>query len=312
MSPQITSRRASVDEIQSAIDDFVKGLPTLQAKQFDRVYGMLKELSLDADGKIKSTVSNLKIIGKVQRELESLVDNPLYQEKVGDLYGAIDKVNEVQTKYFTKTFADFTTPPSVKELQGLAMDNTVESLTGSGVSENVIGDAMTIVEQHIRDGSSFNQMVEQLKEQMVGNPKVDGKLVSYSKQIINDTFSGFSRNYHDLVTSDLDLEWFEYIGGLVDSSRPVCIAAVEKRWFHKSELPALARGIVNGIDVGTAGMMPGTNGSNVICRCGGYNCNHQLVPVSAIMVPSAIRRPFEKDISPDKDELTNERPRRKQ
>ncbi len=299
------SKRASVDEISEAIDNFTYGLPSLQKENFNRVYSLLKDLSLDADGNIKATIENLKIIGRVKTQLQSLVDSPLYQDKISALNDALDNVNTVQTSYFSKTFGDFTKPKTVDKLQDLAFDSTVDQLAGTGIQENVISASADIVEQHITDGSSFTNLVDELKVKMLGTPEVDSKLISYAKQTINDTLSGFSRNYHGLVTDDLGLEWYTYIGALVDTSRPFCRAMVEKRFINKSEFAKVLR------ENSKEGLMPGTNAENLVSRCGGYNCSHQLIPLPSSAVPSSLRRKFEPNIEADDEEKSDVRPRRK-
>ncbi len=305
------NKRASIDEIQNAINDFVSELPKLERQKFNRIYSILKDLSLDAEGKIKPTVQNLKIINRVKSELYTITDNPEYQSKVEDLEQTIGSISKVQTAYYAKTFSDFTKPKSIEELEKITWNNTVDSLTEAGINENVINDASDIVEQHIRDGSSMTTLVDDLKARIVSSEEVDSKLVSYSKQIINDTLTGFSRNYHSIVTSDLGLEWFEYLGALMDTSRPFCEAMVEKHYVHVSELSKCAHGNIDGKKVSLQGLMPGTNGDNLQNRCGGYNCNHQLIPVPSSTVPTSLRRKFEKDVKPDDEELSSERPRRK-
>lgn len=286
-------KRASIDTIQNAINDFVDGIPALQKQNFNSVYALLKELSLDAEGNIKSTIENLKLIGKIKIRLSSVIDNPTYEAKVEDLKIVIDKINIVQTAYYSNAFADFTEPKSISKLNELAYDSTVDQLTEAGINENVINEAADIVETGITEGSSFYDMVDKLKTKMLGNSEIEPRLVGYAKQTINDTLSGFSRNYHDIVTKDLGLEWFQYIGALVDSSRPICKALVAKQYIHKSELPSIARGVVDGVKVSTAGMIADTTGENFINRCGGWNCSHMCIPVSTSSIPENIRTKFE-------------------
>lgn len=305
------SKRASIDEISDAIDSFVRGLPMLQKENFNKVYALLKDLSLDSDGNIKNTIANLKIIARVKTQLSLVVDNPSYQDKVSQLSDVISKVDSVQTAYFAKTFVDFTKPKAMDKLQEVTFDSTVDQLTSAGINENVVNHAASIVEDHITDGSSFSDMVEELKTSMLGDAEVDSKLISYAKQTINDTLSNYARNYHNIVTSDLELDWFEYLGSLVDSSRPVCIAAVHKKFFHRSELAAYARGIIDGVQHSRAGMYPGTTGETAINNAGGYQCSHQFIPIPASAVPSNLRRKFETDVQPDQEELADDRPKRK-
>lgn len=286
-------KRAGIDEIQSAIDDFTKELPQLQKESFNRVYALLQGLSLDTNGNIKPTIENLKIITRVKKQLGDFVNNPIYQDNVQQLDIVLSKVDKLQTSYFTQTFKDFTKPKTVPKLQELAFDSTIDQLAGAGIQENVVNLSADIVEQHIRDGSNFHTLVDELKVKMVGNKKIEPRLVSYAKQVINDTLSSFSRNYNNLVTDDLGLEWYEYIGALVDTSRPMCIVLVEKKYIHKSELAGIARGVVDREKVSTEGFMPGTTGENFVSRCCGYNCSHQCIPVPSVVVPQELRDKYE-------------------
>ncbi len=292
MSAEEESVRASVTEISGAVDEFTDGLPELQKKTFDAVYGDIKDLSVDTEGYIKPTIENIKTISRVKSKLNALTDNPFFQDKVRSIDAMLERVATIQNSYYKSTFKDFTVPKVVPKIQALAFDNAVDDLLGAGIQSTVLDFAGDIVENNIRDGSSFGTMVDHLRTSLLGSKKVDSRLISYSKQIVNDVLSGFSRNYNQIVTSDLGLEWYMYIGALVDSSRPVCIVASAKKWFHVSELPALASGIIDGVQISTAGMMPGTNGSNIISRCGGYNCSHQLMGVPEEVVPQEIRDAF--------------------
>lgn len=305
------TKRASIDEIQSSINEFVKGIPTMQRELFDKIQVLLNDLYLDSDGKIKSTIENLKIIGRIKNALSGVVLSPEYQDKVDSLNDAIKSISNIQTQYYENVFSDFTKPGVVKQIEKVSFDATADQLLGSGVDENVVNMAGDIVESHIRDGSSFTTLVDELKTQMLGDAEVDPKMISYSKQVINDTLSGFSRNYHAIVTQDLNLKWYTYIGALVDTSRPFCRALVSKRYIHESELAKIARGDIDGEKVSLQGLYPGTTGSNLISYCGGYNCTHQMIPVPASSVPTSIRREFEPDVKPDDEEMTSQKPTRK-
>lgn len=284
----------AAEQIQKAIEQFVSGLPEMNKTLFNQVIGTLKDLSLDADGLIKPTVANLKLITKVQAQLESIGDNPIYQRKVASLNGTINQIADSKTAYFADAFSEFTDPPpAVAQMRKTALNSAQNSLTGAGMNSYVVDEATGLVERAITSGSSFHELVNNLEVQMLGNENVDPRMVSYSKQVMTDTLSGFTRDYNNLVVKDLGLEWYMYVGALVKTSRPLCEEAVKKKYFHQSELPALARGLIDGKKVSTQGMMPDTNGTNIISRCGGYNCNHELIPISVDAVPKKLRKEFE-------------------
>lgn len=304
---------SSAKEIQSAIDEFISGLDEMQKKNFNKVYALLKDLSLDVDGNIKPTIENLKVIQRVKRVLSDGVDNPMYNDKVAELQKTVDKVSELQSIYYAKYFKDFKIPKSVEKLNELAFDSLVDQLTGAGVNENVVNMSAQIVEQNIKSGANFGDLVKQLEDKMLGDKETEPKLISYSKQIVNDTLSTFAANYHRIVTDDLNIEWYEYLGALIDTSRPFCEAMVAKKYIHKSEFAGCISGRLLGLSTKKAheGMMAGTNAENLITRRGGWNCGHLLVGVPTRFVPSEIRRQFEPDVKMDSEEKKNLRPKKK-
>lgn len=287
----------SVNLIQAAIDEFVAGLPAIQKKQFDQIYITLKELTLDRDGLIKPNVANMKVMNKVRLQMEAIVENPTYLSKVADIQNEITKIADAKTTYFSNSFSQFNEPPVVGKMQDSAFRSATTSLTEAGVNEYVVNEAVSVLEQAVTSGSSFSDMVNNLEVQMLGNADVDPRLVSYSKQIMTDTLTGFTRDYNNLVVRDLGLQWYMYVGALVKSSRPFCDAMIDKKYVHESELGSVARGVIDGKTVSREGMMPDTNSTNIISRCGGYNCNHELVPISEELVPKSLREKFEEEIT---------------
>jgi hypothetical protein len=299
--------RKVVDDIDGIVNDYANSLEPLQRKLYKRVSISLKELDIDDDGNIKRTAKNLRIINDVKGELDNVVNDPKYIDQVSNIRGAMDDVNELQNNYFNK-ISDVAIPAPIKVMTDQAFDQVVDSLAGSGINENVLSGALDIVNTSISEGGDFFKMSNQLKDYIIGSKDVDGKLVSYSKQIVSDTIHGVSRNYNSIMTDKLGLQWYRYIGSLMDTSRPFCKAMVKKQWIHDSELAKCAKGDIDGMKVSTKGMMKGTNGDNIVSRCGGFNCTHQLVPVPDTLVPSGIRKRFEKS---DNESTIDSRPRHK-
>lgn len=296
-----------VNLIQDNIDEFSDSIEPIQRKLYNRVSALLQQITLDADGFIKRTQSNMDVINDIKSELKSVVNYPAYQKNVAGIKGALEDVTDLQTNYFGKISDNVTQPPVMDSIIDNSFSTVVNSLTEAGINDNLVNAATDIVSVGIQEGSSFSDMNEELKTFMLGNDKVDGKLVSYSKQIVNDTLHTASRNYNSIMTDKLGLKWYRYVGALVADSRPWCIAMEEKEWIHESELGKCCAGNINGKQVSRAGLLPDTNKDNVVSRCGGYNCGHHLVPVSEESVPLNIRKKFDKNIQTP---LEDERPRR--
>lgn len=278
-----------VNEINDKIEQFMNGLPDLARSSYKDIQGLLNQLKLDASGNIRVSVENLRLINRIKIRLQDRIISDAYIGKLNDLSSSFNDVSKMQSQYFADVFSDFEAPEVINEMRRVSLNSTLESLSESTINNTVIQGAMDILEEDIISGASFMDMNEKLKDFMVGNKDVDPKLVSYSKQVLTDSLNQYTANYQKLVTDDLGLKWYQYVGPLVAASRPICDALVKKEWVHETELGGISRGIVDGKKVGTEGMIPGTNSRNFQSNRGGYNCNHLLVPVAEEAVPKAIR-----------------------
>lgn len=298
-------------DIVIKIDDFVKRcsnkMEPLQKSLFNKISSELKELSLDDQGYIKRTSSNMDIISNVKSELNTVLTDPKYKGMVEGVNGALDEINDVQGSYFQTIDPDISTPSVMGAIADQAFTDAKEDLTNVGFQTEIVNAASDIVQRSITEGTSYADMNAQLRDFIVGNDKTDGKLVSYTKQILSDTLHNTSRNYNSIMTDKLGLEWFRYVGAEVRDTRPWCHALVQKEWIHQSELGAICRGIIDGRKVSLQGLMPDTNKENVVSRCGGYNCQHHMIPVSSESVPANIRRKFDTSINSAPEE---DRPKR--
>jgi hypothetical protein len=100
-----------------------------------------------------------------------------------------------------------------------------------------------------------------------------------------------------MISDRLQSEWYQYVGSNLTTTREFCEHLTKKRYVHKSEIPELLKGNIDGhqckIYSATGlpqGMIEGTNEENFIVYRGGYNCGHELIPVSEATVPVSIRQ----------------------
>jgi len=298
--------------ISDYVDDYGDSMVKYDRQALRSVMSLLKELSVDSDGNIKVGIANLKIINKVKKALQRVLYDSTYQKQVSKVKSFINEVSNQQTAYFTASFSAFEKPKVIDQLKETAWNDTVTGLTESGVNENIVEGATDIIRSGIKGGESFYDLNEKVKEFLAGDEETGGALERYSKTYLTDTLHGFSRSYNNLVTKDLDLHYYVYAGALVKTSRPMCVYLEERKYIHESELTGIARGHVDGKDISTAGYKPGTNGSNFVDRCCGFNCHHHCIPVPKESVPTRFRRKFEQeDIDMDSDEQADSRPKRK-
>lgn len=284
----------SIEKINSRIDSH-------QRKAFDEISLLIKDLEIK-NGRIEQSVKNLRTIGKIKTKLEKIISSKEWKEDVKEYLKSFAQVERIQNQYFRALEAEFSPTPLLSEIRSQSVGAALNSLTANGINSAVTSKVQDILRQNITTGSTYAEITKQLREFMLTNESGVGALQRYVKQITTDALNQFSAQYTDAVTTDLGLEWYQYQGALIEDSRALCKALVEKRYVHVSELPKIVKGdfkefeeMDGEINPKTGlpqGMIAGTNSSNFIVYRGGYNCGHKLIPVSAASVPKNLRDKF--------------------
>lgn len=127
-----------------------------------------------------------------------------------------------------------------------------------------------LVFQKIRQGASLSQLQKNLEDWNGGNAPIAGikPLQSYTTQIARDASFQHNGQINQIISDEFELNAWEYSGGLIASSRPLCVHLVEMdRPVLKTELPALLKKYPEGL-------IKGTNAENFGIYRGGNNCRH--------------------------------------
>lgn len=305
--PQFSDILTRIDE---AIAKFNKVIPKIQKDIFADLQEELKRLDTSS-GKIKPTVRNLKIITSIKNKMLRLILTPEYKAEVKDFVQAFNDVTKLQNQYWQSVEKTFKPRALLKEIRTQAIDDTVKSLTASGIGSTIQEQIADILRTNITTGGSYAALNDQLRTSILGTDKVDGSLLKYSKQITVDSLHQYSAQYSQIVSSDLGFEWYSWQGTEIMTSRPFCQAMVENnRYFHVSQIPNLLKGLdalgnklqyednktdeTKKVELYSRtglpyGFIPGTNTANFFINRGGYSCGHQARPISESIVPMNVR-----------------------
>jgi len=164
----------------------------------------------------------------------------------------------------------------ISPMQKLTVQNTINALTGTGIDTSFIEPMRTGIFQNIVAGSTKEDLENFLRQYILGNPNVDGKLMHYVKQISRDTLNQYDGQINSLIADQFGLDAYRYVGSIIADSRPQCIRWTSKPGgiILKSELPnEIAWMYASG-----TGSIPGTNPDNFAIFRGGYNCRHAAIP----------------------------------
>lgn len=285
-----------VAELESSVDDFIDGLSPIEKKIFNSVIVILKELSVDKSGNIRNNLKNIKILGKVRKEMNRIIFNKKYLNDVYSFTESFNKVADIQNAYFSTIATSFTPPALAEAIKKEAIAATIEGLTEQGINGNVVTQLRDIIKTNVTSGGNYAEFTSTLKTFIEGDAETSGVLTRYARVYVTDSINEYSANHIKTITDDLGLEWFRYVGSLMATSRDWCKELVAQEYVHQSQFTALLKGKVNGKQVAIyektglpEGMKAGTNVSNLQTLRGGWGCNHQLVPVLTESVPKKIR-----------------------
>ena len=162
-----------VHEIQDHIESFEDGIYPVQKELYNKVSLLIKELSIELDGTIKTTSSNMKIFSKIQSTLENVVNNPDYQDNVINIKDSLKDVISLQTDYFDNITDLGTEPVVLKHVINQSFEDSVNSLTETGINTNVVSKASEIVSTGIIEGHNIVDMSDKLKIYMLGDKDID-------------------------------------------------------------------------------------------------------------------------------------------
>lgn len=280
------------EELAAAIEEMIVGSAELfsqsiiraQNRLYNRIIAVLKELELDADGYIKQSAINRRILRDAQDVFDELVRDPVYQGAVNTQMSIIPKIDALNTKYFITVSKIFSPNKNfIKDLQKQVIRDVNSNLLNEGLIVNVKQPLNSVLSQNINSGGSFAGFNEQVGNFINGNDQVEGRLLRYTKTYLADTLFAYARAWQESVTTDLDLEFYLYSGGLTGAghgssgSREFCIERATN-YYHRKEIESWA-------ELSWKGKNPNTTKSSIFILAGGYNCRHSMIPVSTKIVP---------------------------
>lgn len=278
--------------IQDALDNLEGSIPDIEKDIYARLLMLLKELKTNGANLANdaaSQVYNLKKIQSIKKELDKIILNPNYKESIANFATTYAEIATIQNTYFTTLVDTFSPSKVLDEIANLNVQSTVDSLTEAGIGSGVKDGIKEILRTNITSGGSYSDLTEQLRIYIISDKDSDGELLKYVRQTATDAINQYSASYTETISQDLGLDWFAYSGSIIATSRPFCITCEEKYYIHRSEFPSIVNGNIDGKKVSLAGQIPGTNENNFPIYRGGYNCGHQLIPISIDSVPQELK-----------------------
>jgi hypothetical protein len=280
MSPEALAQ-AIETLILNADSRYISAIGRVQADLYNQLSVILKELELDGEGYIKQSAANRRVLTTADKKINEVFSSTIYTTAVSNYVAVVPRVDLQNVKYFTAI--DETFKPNKLFLKNLQSDTiaTIEKyVLQDGLQSQVINPLSQILNQNVNSGGRFDGFLQQVRDYVLGNDKVEGRAMSYTRTYLRDSLFTYSRTFQQSITNDLGLEYYLYSGGLIDKSRPFCIEHSGKFYHHK-EIEAWAA-------QEWAGKKQGTTESSIFLFAGGWNCSHEIIPVHVSIVPKEV------------------------
>lgn len=261
-----------IQELQLAIESRMdEALPKVFAKLSDQVIDLASDLSLDAKDRAKT----LKELIRLKKDIaDTIVQNVPYQLQVAEVIKGFEMLSELSNEYITLAIGDF---KEKKELYKAILESNIattkDALLGAGIRENFGTAIQEVLKDNISGIGTRSELNKTLRKFIEGTEQEAAFLNRYIKQTTNDAVMTFNAEYIQTIADDLDVQYYLYAGTLIADSRPFCEAR-SGRYFTTDQVKSWAN------LKGWQGRMAGTNSSTIFIYRGGYNCRHQLWPVS--------------------------------
>lgn len=264
--------------IEKAPDNFITGVEKLQNKVFKDILKELNSLKRDSTGKIELSLANIAKIEPIAEKLRDAITKGGYTDLVKKLGLDLDKVKAMTDDYLIEAF-DAEKTKVLDALYEQVKNDSLNTLANAAVDRNV-STFKSLLQDSIAQSDSYTNLIDNIQTNILGNDKVDGKMLSYAKQNAKDAFSTTERTYTTVLADSIGIEFYSYSGGEMDTTREFCSERVNKIWHYK-EIEAWA-------SKSWEGKASGTDKKTIFTLLGGYNCQHSLIPIGLDDVPKSV------------------------
>lgn len=262
-----------------AVERLNKVVVSVQNDAYGDVIVVLKKLALDSDGYILQNAENRAIIREANRAFSRALENSGYVDGLNQFTVTFNVIDDLNAEYFQDFNGFSPNRQFMKSLQKQAVLDIEKMLLNEGLEAQIKQPLLQILNQNINSGGSFTGMLDQVRNYIKGTD-ADGRLLRYSKQITKDLLFNYSRTYQSAVASDLGLEFYLYVGGIIRTSRDWCREKAGN-YFHHKEIEGWA-------SEEWSGKRADTTENSIFIYAGGYGCLHQILPVSEAIVPEEV------------------------
>lgn len=262
-----------IKSIQRLQDDLITGLddklPVIFKDLSDQVIAIADTLDFDP----KKRVENLQKLRSLKTQITNTITaNVAYQAGVKEVLNGFKELKKLSDSYYSLLIDGYSAKSELyKQILVSNIQITQDLLLGAGIRENFGNAISEVLKENIAGNTSRTNLNKVLRNFIKGTDTEKAYLNRYIKQTTNDSVMVFSREYNSVVSSDLNLNFYAYVGTRIDTSRQFCDARAG-RYFKRAEVESWA-------SLGNwSGRMPGTTKTTIFLSPGALGVDMSCTP----------------------------------
>jgi hypothetical protein len=248
-------------------EEFGKQVEESQNEVLPLIIALLALFSYDKNGNISFDTANYARVNAFMDGVDGAVAGSKYFDTLVFLMDKVDAQAELTREMYRKMGLD---PDAVSGIDYEAQATSMlEDLTNfkSGFSTAL----RNFILASIASGSDRTALEEGIAQIVKGGAGKKGLLFDTATLTADTMFAVIDRSFTFAMGEALGIKKYLYAGGLVNDSRPFCVAR-DGKVFTKEEVRSWGK-------LGDwKGKIVGTDESTIFIYLGGYRCRHWLVP----------------------------------
>ena len=285
--------KSKIKLLENVPEELATAAERAQRDAWRKLGPLLAEMDVDENGNIAQTEDNIRRIGLITDELNKVLAGGEYKDAVQSFLGSIDEGVQLTDDIAKKIDSTFEPNNVQKQLLNISKQNAINAFFGSGLRERVTQPFLEQLTANVAARAPLREAVKALQGVIEGTDTTDGRLLANVRTTAGTAQAIADRSYAAAVNEELGIEYFQYLGGEIATTRPFCEHR-EGAIFHRKEIEAWGDGKnsggINDIRGGTwDGRIDGTDSRSIFTFVGGWNCRHYLVPVVKQKVPATVQ-----------------------
>lgn len=266
--------------INTGPDALIANIKSAESEILNEIRLLLGELQRDSNGYIIQNTSNLNFISSLKNRLDDILTQSQYVEAIKVFAQDFDKQQVLNNEYY-KALYDYTESSELAALIGLNKRNAIGLLLEGPIDKEFYSPIIEVITNAVSTSAPYRETVHAIdiitRGGEVNGEVVLGRLSRYAGQIAYDAMAISDRTYNKQVSTELDIQFYRYTGGLINDSRSFCKTRNGK-YYHYKEIESWA-------NENWSGKFRSTTEGSIFVYLGGYNCRHAIIPSPLSLVP---------------------------